>query len=65
MKRTELAKLHELTSAELEVELQKDLKSLTQARLEKVAGRLKDVASVERLADNVARVRAIIGEKTL
>jgi len=65
MKRTELTKLHEMTIAELEVELQKDLKALTQARLEKVAGRLKDVASVERLADNVARVRAIIGEKTV
>lgn len=65
MKRTELKKLHEMTTVELEVELQKDLKALTQARLEKVAGRLKDVASVERLADNVARVRAIIGEKTL
>lgn len=65
MKRTELTKLHEKTLVELQVELQKDLKALTQARLEKVAGRLKDVASVERLADNVARVRAIIGEKTV
>ena len=65
MKRTELTKLHEMSIAELEVELQKDLKALTQARLEKVAGTLKDVASVERLADNVARVRAIIGEKTV
>ena len=65
MKRTEISKLHEKTLAELEVELQKELKALTQARLEKVAGRLNDVASVERLADNVARVRAIIGEKTV
>ena len=65
MKRIELTKLHEMTTSQLQVELQKDLKALTQARLEKVAGRLKDVASVERLADNVARVRAIIGEKTV
>jgi ribosomal protein L29 len=65
MKRAALKDLHQKTVAELQVELERLIKALTQARLEKAAGRLKDVASVVRLADDVARVRAILGEKNV
>jgi ribosomal protein L29 len=65
MKRTAITNLHQKTVAELETELNQTLKTLTHARLEKAAGRLKDVASVERLADDVARVRTILKEKAV
>lgn len=65
MKRSAIADLHTKTTEQLETELQQLLKALTQARLEKAAGRLKDTASAVRLADDVARVRTILGEKSV
>ncbi|HCC84345.1 MAG TPA: 50S ribosomal protein L29, partial [Candidatus Pacebacteria bacterium] len=52
MKRTKITELHSKTVAELQTQLQQLLKSLTQARLEKGAGRLKNTASVVHLADD-------------
>ncbi len=65
MKRTAIADLHTKTTEQLQTELQQLLKALTQARLEKTAGRLKDTAATARLADDVARVRTILREKSV
>ncbi len=63
MKHKDIAILHQKTTTELEVELEKLLKELTKARLEKATGKLSNVALVHTLADDVARVRTIIKEK--
>lgn len=63
MKRKDIIALHQKTVAELETELEKLLNELTKARMEKTAGKLSNVALVHTLADDVARVRAIIKEK--
>lgn len=63
MKRKDIIALHQKTSGELETELEKLLKELTKARLDKGAGKLVNVASVHTLADDVARVRTIMKEK--
>lgn len=65
MKRKDITTLHQKTVAELQTELEKLLKELTKARLEKSAGKLSNVALAHTLADDVARVRAIIKEKTV
>jgi ribosomal protein L29 len=65
MKSITAKELHQKTVAELGTELIKAIKELTQARLEKAAGRLKNVSSVARLADHVARVRVTLGEKNV
>lgn len=65
MKRKDITTLHQKTVAELQTELEKLLKELTKARLEKSAGKLSNVALIHTLADDVARVRAIIKEKSV
>lgn len=63
MKRKDITALHQKTVAELNGELEKLLKELTNARMEKTAGKLSNIALAHTLADDVARVRAIIKEK--
>ena len=65
MKRKDITTLHQKSVAELQTELEKLLKELTKARLEKSAGKLSNVALIHTLADDVARVRAIIKEKSV
>lgn len=65
MKRKDITNLHQKTVSELQAELEKLLKELTKARLEKSAGKLSNVALTHTLADDVARVRAIIKEKSV
>lgn len=63
MKLKEKQDLHKQTTVQLQKKLQELQDQLTKTALEKRAGKLANTSLVKTLADNVARVKTILGEQ--
>lgn len=62
MKRTDIAKLHTATPAELHKQLDKLTSELIKTQLERRAGKLKNVRLVGTLRDDIARVKTVLSQ---
>lgn len=65
MKRNDITKLHQLTVAELQAQADQLDLDITQAKLARSVGKLKDTSSINRLRKDLARVRTILTQKKL
>ncbi len=65
MKRQDITALHGKSVAELTETLVALQTTLSKARLKKAAGKAENPAEVRELADDVARMKTIINEKSL
>ncbi len=65
MKSNDIKALQTKTIEELKVQLDDLSLQLATARLQKKAGKLKNVSSVHTIADDVARVKTVITNKQL
>lgn len=65
MKRNDIKALHDQTIPELNQRLVEISEELIKARLEKGAAKLTNLRLVSTLADDLARVKTILGEKMM
>jgi ribosomal protein L29 len=63
MKRNDIRALHDKTVAELQKQLGELQQERTKAKQELSVGKLADVRQTGKLADDIARVKAVIAEK--
>ena len=65
MKKNDIKELHQQTVADLSKKLAEMIKSFDQFRSENAAGKLKNTSSLYQIKQDIARVKTIMGEKTL
>jgi ribosomal protein L29 len=65
MKRNDIKALSTLTAAQLTTKLSELEREVATKRQEKFVGRLKDMRSVSKLTDDIARVKTVIREQAL
>lgn len=65
MKRNDITALHEKTTAELQKQLSELQKELATSKLQKVVGKLPNVAKVQVLRNDVARVKTVLRAQQL
>ncbi|GEM_PF-3342189 len=63
--RNDITALHTTKISELESQLRELEVQLAQARLAKVAGKLKDTATIKRTSDAIARIKTVMREQAL